>query len=516
MDALPSQELPPGWAVASLGDLIDGIEAGKNVAAICRPPEDGETGIVKVSAVTWGEFDEDESKALHPGTEIDPADLIRPGDFLISRANTIELVGAPVIVKQFRRRLVLSDKVLRLRVVEGFDRWLELFLKSHFGRTQIEQYATGAQLSMRNISQENLRRIAVPVAPRDEQERIVAAVNALFEEVEAGEAALARAREGLTQFRASLLHAACTGALTADWRAANPTDETGGDMLAAILRRRQRLWEHGETARGRRPSAYAGPAEAVAGELPSLPAGWTWATVAQLSFVSGGLTKNASRNDSPMQLPYLRVANVGEDRIDLTDLRKIGVTEGELPRIALLPGDLLFVEGNGSADQIGRVALWSGQVRPCVHQNHLIKARPVRRFLGRWMRDWFMSPLGKQFVQAAASSTSGLHTLSISKIEALPVPSPPAAELRRILPRCAEMKREHADGALVLDQQLDALSSLRQSILHAAFTGRLVPQDPADEPAAALLARLRATPAAARRPRARRNTTQPDLIETPA
>jgi type I restriction enzyme S subunit len=182
----------------------------------------------------------------------------------------------------------------------------------------------------------------------------------------------------------------------------------------------------------------------------------------------------------------------------------------------LLPGDLLFVEGNGSADQIGRVALWGGQVRPCVHQNHLIKARPVRRFLGRWMRDWFMSPMGKQFVQAAASSTSGLHTLSISKIENLPVPIPPAVELRRILPRCGEMKREHADGALVLDQQSDALSPLRQSILHAAFTGRLVPQDSRDEPAAALLARLRATLTTTRRPRQRRAAAQPDLIETPA
>ena len=197
---------------------------------------------MKVSAVTWGEFDEDENKTLPPGTEIDPAHLIRPGDFLISRANTIELVGAPVIVKQFRRRLVLSDKVLRLRVAEGFDRWLELFLKSHFGRAQIEQYATGAQLSMRNISQENLRRIAVPIAPEREQARIVATANTLFEEVEAGEAALAQAREGLMQFRASLLYAACTGALTADWRAANPSNEMADDLLSQLLAERRTRW----------------------------------------------------------------------------------------------------------------------------------------------------------------------------------------------------------------------------------------------------------------------------------
>jgi len=294
MDALLSRELPPGWAVASLGDLIDGIEAGKNVAAIGRPPENGETGIVKVSAVTWGEFDEDESKALHPGTEIDPADLVRPGDFLVSRANTIELVGAPVIVKQFRRRLVLSDKVLRLRVVEGFDRWLELFLKSHFGRTQIEQYATGAQLSMRNISQENLRRIAVPVAPQDEQARIVAAVNALFEEVEAGEAALARAREGLAQFRASLLHAACTGALTAEWRAIKT--QHGGDLIAAVQEDRRATWMAAERARladrGRTTNEraiaarYEPPLEPDLTDLPALPPGWLWTSLDAL-IVSG-------------------------------------------------------------------------------------------------------------------------------------------------------------------------------------------------------------------------------------
>jgi type I restriction enzyme S subunit len=100
MAALAGDGLPPGWARATLGDLIEGIEAGKNVAAIGRPPGENETGIVKVSAVTWGEFDEEESKALPPDIEIDPRHLIRPGDFLISRANTIELVGAPVIVKQ--------------------------------------------------------------------------------------------------------------------------------------------------------------------------------------------------------------------------------------------------------------------------------------------------------------------------------------------------------------------------------------------------------------------------------
>lgn len=502
MDALVSEGLPPGWQWARLDEVCDICdyerEPVKREDREARCAGRLERDLIPYFGATGQAGWIDTARSSGPAILLgeDGAPFLDPG-----KAKAYRVSG--------RYWVNNHAHILRPR-----DPRLEGTILHQLNILDYTQFVSGT--TRLKLTSEAMRRIPIAVPPIAEAARLADAIDALFEEVEAGEAALARAREGLTQFRASLLHAACTGALTADWRAANPTNETGDDLLAAVLRRRKRVWEHGERARGRRPSAYPQPPEPAASDLPPLPAGWAWSTVAQLSFVSGGLTKNASRNDSPTQLPYLRVGNVGEDRIDLSDLRTIGVTKGELPRIALLPGDLLFVEGNGSADQIGRVALWRGQVRPCVHQNHLIKARPVRRFLGRWMRDWFMSPLGKQFVQAAASSTSGLHTLSISKIEGLPVPIPPAIELRRILPRSAEMKREHADGALVLDQQSDALSPLRQSILHAAFTGRLVPQDPADEPAATLLARLRAVPTATRRPRQREAAAQPDLIETPA
>lgn len=475
MDALPTPDLSPGWAVASLGDLIDGIEAGKNVAAIGRPPEDGEIGIVKVSAVTWGEFDEDASKALHPGTEIDPADLIRPGDFLISRANTIELVGAPVIVKQFQRRLVLSDKVLRLRVVEGFDRWLELFLKSHFGRMQIEQYATGAQLSMRNISQENLRRIAVPVAPQDERDRIVAAVSALFDEMEAGEAALVRARESLTQFRASLLHAACTGAITADWRAANPTTTTadGGDAL---------------------------------------PPGWCTMPVSATGRVQLGRQRAPQHHDGPHMRPYLRVANVFEDRIDTTDVMSMNFTPDEFESYRLEPGDILLNEGQ-SAELVGRPAMFRGDVEDCCFTNTLVRYRAgplVNRDFALLVFRWW---LRTGAFQRIAKITTNIAHLGAGRFGEMLMPIPPLEEQEEIVRRAGDLLGEVNDDALVVGH---TPSALRQAILHAAFTGRLVPQDPADEPAAALLARLRAAPAAARRARAGRTTTQPELIETPA
>ena len=495
MDALPSQELPLGWAVASLGDLIDGIEAGKNVAAIGRPPEDGEIGIVKVSAVTWGEFDEDESKALHPGTEIDPADLIRPGDFLISRANTIELVGAPVIVKQFRRRLVLSDKVLRLRVVEGFDRWLELFLKSHLGRTQIEQYATGAQLSMRNISQENLRRIAVPCAPRDEQARIVAAVNALFEEVEAGEAALARARESLTQFRASLLHAACTGALTADWRTTNPSNQTARELLLDIA-----TWR---TKRGLKPIST--PVTYNQAVSPRLPPCWTWASLPQLGEFGRGKSKHRPRDDARLYgeaVPFIQTGEVSRSRGLINSWTKMYSDFG-ISQSKIWPAGTVCITIAANIAASGILAFDACFPDSVVG---LITPTPA---VSRYVELFIQTARANLSAYAPATAQKNIN---LDILNNLAVPLPPLNEIQAIIETVEALEQEAFQP---LSQVSDTVA-LRQSILHAAFTGRLVPQDPADEPAEALLTRLRATPTAARRPRQRRGATHPDLIETEA
>ena len=88
--------------------------------------------------------------------------------------------------------------------------------------------------------------------------------------------------------------------------------------------------------------------------------------------ISGGLTKNSKRHELPIKMPYLRVANVYYNELDLTEIKTIGVTENEIERTLLQKDDLLFVEGNGSKEQIGRVAIWNGSVENCLHQNHLI------------------------------------------------------------------------------------------------------------------------------------------------
>src|SRR5205085_4267949 len=120
---------------------------------------------------------------------------------------------------------------------------------------------------------------------------------------------------------------------------------------------------------------YQEPAAPDRSELPELPEGWIWTNIEQVGEVSGGLTKNQKRERLPLKMPYLRVANVYAGELDLAEVKNIGIEESELGRVLLTAGDLLVVEGNGSIDQIGRVALWDGRIEPCLHQNHLIKVR---------------------------------------------------------------------------------------------------------------------------------------------
>jgi type I restriction enzyme S subunit len=229
-DEIKLPTIPNNWAWGQLGDFLVAIEAGLNIKAEGHPPRVDEVGIVKISAVTWDEFDEAESKTLPADARIDENDLIRPGDLLISRANTLELVGAPVIVRSCERRLVLSDKVLRLCVVRGFHRWIEFCLKSPIGRYQIEHYASGNQLSMRNITQENIARLAIPVPPRDEVEEAIKIFVECNESRDDGRIAVEGADRTATSLRQSILKAAFEGRLVEQ----DPRDDPADRLLAQL------------------------------------------------------------------------------------------------------------------------------------------------------------------------------------------------------------------------------------------------------------------------------------------
>nr|WP_309193026.1 restriction endonuclease subunit S [Escherichia marmotae] len=223
------------WENLTLGHIVKKIEAGKNLKCIEIPPNNHQYGIIKISAVTWGEYDEEESKTLPDNSLFIESRRISIGDFLISRANTLELLGNPVIVKQVTKNLMLSDKVLRL-VMEDYDKpWINIFLRSFYGRREIKFRSTGNQLSMRNIGQKALLEIPIPKPPIEEQAEIVRRVEQLFAYADTIEKQVNNALARVNNLTQSILAKAFRGELTAQWRAENPELISGENSAAALL-----------------------------------------------------------------------------------------------------------------------------------------------------------------------------------------------------------------------------------------------------------------------------------------
>lgn len=190
--------------------------------------------------------------------------------------------------------------------------------------------------------------------------------------------------------------------------------------------------------------------------------------------VTGGLTKNSQREKFSIKMPYLRVANVYYNRLDLSEIKEIGVQESEIKDKLLKKEDLLFVEGNGSKEQIGRVAVWDGSIENCLHQNHIIKGRPLGTMLSKFALYYFISDFGREQILKVASSTSGLYTLSTEKVRNLKVPSCSLTEQQRIV---AEIESRLSQAEAVeasIEKALQQSEALRQSILKKAFEGELV------------------------------------------
>lgn len=223
-----------GWQMKKLGSIVQAIEAGKNLKCIETPPENDEYGIIKISAVTWGVYDEEQSKTLPSKDLFIESRRVNVGDFLISRANTIELLGNPVIVHRVTKNLMLSDKVLRLVMREEDKSWVSIFLRSTDGRKEIESRSTGNQMSMRNIGQKALLDIDVPKAPDREQTEIVRLVDQYFAFADTIEAQVKKAQARVDNLTQSLLAKAFRGELVAQ----DPNDEPADKLLARIAQAR--------------------------------------------------------------------------------------------------------------------------------------------------------------------------------------------------------------------------------------------------------------------------------------
>jgi type I restriction enzyme S subunit len=259
--------IPNSWGWTKLKLIVKNIQAGKNFSCPEVPVTEDTVGLVKISAVSWGKFDDRETKTVIDYSKIDPNLFIHPNDFLISRANTIELVGASVVVEEIKYKIMLSDKVWRVDFLEVDKKYINFYLKSAYGRKEIESRATGNQLSMRNISQNAFRDIVIALPPLKEQQEIVCRIETFFKTTDQVKQQYQEAKAYLDKLNQSILAKAFRGELVRQ----DPNDEPASVLLERIRAEREKLDTKKKTkGKSEKKSRKAKP-EAVEPEQLSLP-----------------------------------------------------------------------------------------------------------------------------------------------------------------------------------------------------------------------------------------------------
>ena len=202
-------------------------------------------------------------------------------------------------------------------------------------------------------------------------------------------------------------------------------------------------------------------------EVGEIPEEWGLKKLMEVARIQTGLAKN--KNSTGMiSVPYLRVANVQDGFLNLTELKSVEVDQDALSRYAMMRGDVLFTEG-GDADKLGRGTVWNGEVEPCLHQNHVFVARPSGDIRSVFLSLYGGSSRGKAYFVNCSKQTTNLASINSTQLKNLPVPIPPLDEQDQILERIGVI-----DERLKPEEDyLSALDDLKSALMSVLLTGEL-------------------------------------------
>lgn len=373
-----------------------------------------------------------------------------------------------------------------------------------------------------NISQGIVKAWPILLPPRAEQIRIVAKLEELLSDLDAGVTELKAGQKKLAQYRQSLLKAAVEGALTAQWRAQHTPTETGTQLLERILQERLAQWQTKQLSKfkeqGKAPpkdwqKKYPEPVPPDTTDLPELPQEWVWASLDMLGEIASGVAKGSKvgAGVKVREVPYLRVANVQRGFLDLSEVKTILATERDIAELTLQPGDVLFNEG-GDRDKLGRGWVWRDEVASCIHQNHVFRMRPYLQEVLPELISHHGNTFGKTWFQNAGKQTTNLASINLTMLRMFPVPLGPSDEQREIRSQLQLQIEQIDQQQQAIELGLKQSTAQRQNILRAAFAGQLVTQDLNDEPASALLERIRAERAEReKQPKVRKTKQQKEI-----
>ena len=487
MNERDTSKLPLGWVETTLGAVHMDLARGVNPA---RTPD----AMFELYSVPSHEHGTPE---ITPGRAIGSNKrIVEPGTVLLCkinpRINRVWVAGA----HSDYPKVASTEWIPFFPLSQMEPRYLAWFLRQDTVRDYAAGNASGVGGSLMRVRAETFRHFRFPLAPADEQSEIADTLDKLFSDLDAGVAALERARERLKLYRASVLKAAVEGSLSVDWRSHSPQAEPGTELLKRILVERRRRWEQDQMRKyqekGKIPpknwrARYKEPVTPDTAHLPPLPEGWRWATLGQCFEVNVGATPSRSISEYwNGQVPWVSSGEV--QFCSITETRE-RITQAGLANSStrLNPAGSVILNMIGEGKTRGKAGIL--EVDACNNQNCaaiLVSRTPIPpEYIYYWL-------VYRYEENRKLGSGNNQPAMNKGIVESIVVPIPSVAEQRVIVEAVEDQLTTTERLESDIETRLEASQALRQAILKHAFSGRLVPQDPKDEPAATLLERIAA------------------------
>lgn len=418
------------WEVKKLSEIADKITDGTH-----HTPTYIEQGIpfISVKDIRGQKVYFDNCKYISADEHEELIKRCHPeeGDLLITKSGTI---GRLAIVPKVDFSLFVSVALIKLQKNKHNinQKWMLYFFEFHITFLDIKSKIKGGVV--KNYHLEDLRQVEIPLPPLAEQKRIVAKIEELFSELDAGLESLKTAQAQLKTYRQAVLKYAFEGKLTND----NVNES-------------------------------------------ELPNGWNRKQISEIAEVRLGRQRSPQKAFGENMCEYLRAANVTWSGLDLSDVKSMDFSPKEQEIYRLKKGDILLSEASGSVSEVGKAAIWNEQISTCCFQNTLIRVRPNNLESTKFLHLRFYFDAKVENFRKIAKGV-GIHHLGAAGLSNWTIPYPPIEEQQRIVEEIESRLSVCDKLEETINASLKQAEALRQSILKQAFEGKLVKPKEIEKP----------------------------------
>lgn len=402
---------------------------------------------------------------------------LKAGDVLVvSSSGSASRVGRAALWSDEIPGVCYQNHLIRFRPHACLPQFALLVFRQYVSSGQVAQVARGVGIQHLGVSR--FAAMPFPLPPLAEQQRIVEEAYRRLAQLSEAEAALQTALARTHDQEAMILAAACKGELV--------------DTEAVLAKREKRHFIDAETALAAaattRSSFHDTAPQPGSGLSWSIPPGWSATRVEVVGEVMLGRQRSPQYQRGKHPTPYLRAGNITHEGLDLSRVHEMDFTPEERNKYSLQVGDVVLAEASGSAAQVGRPAVWNGNIPNCCFQNTVLRFRP------RLVRSQFALIVFKHYAEngefAEVARGIGLQHLSASRFAKMPFPLPPEKEQERIELATDSRLQDSRKLQEAITASLSRFAPMRSELLTLVVQGQLVRQDPIDESAQRLLERV--------------------------